>query len=185
MLYFFIITFSMIFFIALCLVLSLTTGLYTFTYAIIAPFFVNAYVLVVMGIVALIMKAFPKKIWNPRNKIYLASKKEIYFIVNKLKVKTWKDRIPEMGSTSGFPKKHIESLEKKYIWKFLQETCYAEIMHYTSGLLGFTVLFFMTAKDLIFTLPLLFINLALHVLPSITQRYNRYRLLQVYERIKN
>lgn len=185
MLYFFIITSAMLLITATCVLISIYTGIFSITYAIIGPFIVNVYVLVIMGLCTLLMRFLPKKCWNANKKIFNVSKKEVNFLVNKLKIKAWKDRIPEMGCTSGFPKKHISSLEKKYLWKFLQEICYAEVMHYVSAFLGFTVLFIIKPHDLIFSLPILFVNFFLHMLPSLTQRYNRYRLLQVYEKIKN
>ena len=181
MLYFLTILIAMLLVETASITVSLVTGSMTLTYAIFMPIFVNFYVLVVLGIIALLMRmVIPRKAWNAQKKCFKVSKKEIVFF-NKVNIKAWKDKVPEMGHTSGFPKTKIRSLEKDYLWKFLEETCYAEVMHYVVAVLGFTVLFFLKVSDYAFAFPILIVNLILHVLPSLIQRFNRYRLLQVYE----
>lgn len=185
MLYFFVILIAMICVEAMTISVSLITGTISLTYAIIAPFFVNAYVLVMLGIVTLLMRiCIPKKFWNCNNKLFKVEKKELYFY-NKIKIKKWKELVPEMGSTGGFAKRKIVSLEAKYLWKFLKETCFAEFMHNCVGLLGFTILFIMKPQDYYFTFPILIINLILHILPCLIQRYNRYRIKEVYDKVIN
>ena len=183
MLYFLMITFAMLCVWAGTITASLVTGYYSLLHAILCPFFVNAYVLVVLGLTTLFMRILiPRNAWNGDRGIFAVAKKEIQFY-NKINIKAWKDKVPEMGSTGGFAKRHINSLEEKYLWKFLQETCFAEAMHYVVSALGFTVLFFLNIKDLWFALPILFINAILNILPSLIQRYNRYRLLILYKKI--
>lgn len=183
MLYFFIIFISMLCIEALTISFSLSFGTISLAYAIIAPFFVNAYVLVVLGVVTLFMRlCIPKKFWNCNSRFFKVDKNELK-TYNKLKIKKWKELVPEMGATGGFPKRKILSLSPTYLWKFLQETCFAEFMHYIAGLLGFTVLFIMPVKDYYFTVPILLINLILHILPCLIQRYNRYRLKEIYDRV--
>ena len=160
---------------------SLATGLMSLSRSVIMPFFVNAYVLVVLGVVALLMRIFiPRRFWNANKKMFYVSKKEIDFY-NKLEIKKWKERVPEMGCSSGFPKNEIKSLEKDYLWRFLQENCYAEFMHYVVAILGFTVVFFLEGFDFIFATPILLANVILNIMPSIIQRYNRVKLKNIYE----
>lgn len=183
MLYFFTIFIAMAIIECISISVSLVSHSISLIYAIVAPFFVNVYVLVMLGIVTLLLRLFiPKKFWNCEKKLFKVKRKELS-IYNKLKIKKWKDLVPEMGSTGGFPKRNIESLKPEYLWKFLQETCFAEFMHYIVGLLGFTVLFFMGKESYFFTFPILIINLILHILPCLIQRYNRYRLKKIYDRV--
>jgi len=184
MLYFFIILITMIVVETASISVSLLTNSMTLTYAIFMPIFVNFYVLVVLGVVALLMRVLlPRKVWNSQKRCFKVSKKEIYFY-NRIKIKKWKDKVPEMGCTSGFPKTKIRSLDKKYLWKFLEETCYAEVMHFVVAFLGFTVLFFVNVSDYPYVFPLLIVNFMLHLLPSLIQRFNRFRLLEVYENVE-
>ena len=184
MLYFFIILFSMVGIEAGAICFSLSTGLMSLTRAIVMPFFVNAYVLVMLGVVTLLMRIFvPRKVWNANKTFFGVSKNEIQFY-NKLKIKSWKEQVPEMGCSSGFPKNHLKSTEKDYLWKFLQENCFAEVMHYVVAILGFTVLFFLQSYDFYFAVPILIINVILNILPSIIQRYNRFRLFKIYKTIE-
>ena len=181
MLYFLIISLSMTIVEISAISFSLATGLMSLSRSVIMPFFVNAYVLVVLGVVALLMRIFiPRRFWNANKKMFYVSKKEIDFY-NKLEIKKWKERVPEMGCSSGFPKNEIKSLEKDYLWRFLQENCYAEFMHYVVAILGFTVVFFLEGFDFIFATPILLANVILNIMPSIIQRYNRVKLKNIYE----
>lgn len=181
MLYFLIISLAMTIVEISAISFSLATGLMSLSRSVIMPFFVNAYVLVVLGVVALLMRIFiPRRFWNANKKMFYVSKKEIDFY-NKLEIKKWKERVPEMGCSSGFPKNEIKSLEKDYLWRFLQENCYAEFMHYVVAILGFTVVFFLEEFDFIFATPILLANVILNIMPSIIQRYNRVKLKNIYE----
>lgn len=181
MLYFLIISLAMTIVEISAISFSLATGLMSLSRSVIMPFFVNAYVLVVLGVVALLMRIFiPRRFWNANKKMFYVSKKEIDFY-NKLEIKKWKERVPEMGCSSGFPKNEIKSLEKDYLWRFLQENCYAEFMHYVVAILGFTVVFFLEGFDFIFATPILLANVILNIMPSIIQRYNRVKLKNIYE----
>lgn len=180
MLYFFIVLITMILVEGISVLCSVIYGT-SIVYALVMPFFVNAWVLVVLGIVALITRLlFPKRVWNYRLKFYRVSPKEMKFYRN-IKVKAWKEKIPEMGWTGGFPKDKLASQEVPYLFKFLQETCYAEVMHLLSAFLGFTVLFVLPVQDYLLATPILLVNVVLHILPCIIQRYNRNRLEKVYQ----
>ena len=79
-----------------------------------------------------------------------------------------------MGASGGFSKRNLKSLEPEYIQRFIYETCLGEILHLLTGVLGFTCLALF---------PLLIVNLILHLLPCFIQRYNRYKLVIVYDYI--
>lgn len=59
----------------------------------------------------------------------------------KIKIKKWKDHIPELGWLANFRKnKVIEPNNNIYVEKFLVECCYGETIHFLSLCLGFLIL---------------------------------------------
>ena len=102
-----------------------------------------------------------------------------------LRVKAWKDKIPEMGGAlAGFQKKKAESTsDADYLYKFMVETCYAEAMHILSVVLGFLVMLIMPQRcALLVGLPVALVNAILNILPVIVQRYVRPMLKASYRR---
>lgn len=103
-------------------------------------------------------------------------------LYERLGIKKWKDVIPESGKyLAGFAKDKIaEPANNEYVLKFLRETCYAGIMHALSFALGFLVLIFIPYR-LTIVLPAAIVNAFLQLLPTMVQRYNRYRIKILYE----
>jgi len=143
--------------------------------------FLNLFIVVgIDAIIAWIVHSIPEKKINPFKKVYLTSKTEKR-LYEKLGVKIWKTKIPESGKyLCNFAKDKVEQPNNnEYVLKFLRETCYAEIMHFISIFLGFIPLVFMPYK-LSIVLPVSFVNAILQLLPVIVQRYNRIRLISLY-----
>lgn len=92
----------------------------------------------------------------------------------------WKHLLPDGAKThaAGFQKKHLRTLDPVYIQKFIAETGRAEIFHWLQivpfwifGLWSpFFVIWIMLGYALIVNLPCI-----------IAQRYNRPRLIHMYE----
>ncbi len=182
LLYFILVIIIMALAILPAVIISITTHTINLLFAFLAPFAVNLYVLLVMGVVALLLRIIiPISKWNFCSKFFTVKDSEITFY-NKIKIRKWKDKIPEMGCAAGFRKDHINSTKKEYIERFLQETCYAEVMHLLSGILGFTALLFYNPRYYYFVLVITVGNLFLHLLPCFVQRFTRYRLIKVYNR---
>ena len=137
-------------------------------------------VVVIDAIIAAIVHAVPEKKINPFAKIYQTGKKERAFY-ERLGVRRWKDIIPESGKyLCHFSKTNVEQPNNnEYVLKFLRETCYAEIMHIISIFFGFILLIFIPCK-LTIVLPVCIVNAVLQLLPVIVQRYNRVRLISLY-----
>ena len=154
----------------------------SFFYALINVIIFTAAVFVVDAVVALIVRYLPKKIYNPFKKIYKVKTKERNFL-DKIKIKKWKDKIPEMGGKLvGFRKDKLKDpTNNEYVLKFMQETCYAEVMHFWSIFLGFCIIFISPAL-LSVSIPVACVNAILQVLPVWVQRYNRTRLEILYKR---
>ena len=182
MMYFVLILFSMLWVYAYTIPLALCVDFFPISEALCGPMIINAFVLVLMGIVCLCMRIFvPAKSWNYKKQIFSVRKKQ-YSLIKKLRICQWKDSVPEMGWTSNFPKDKVYSFEKNYLEKFLQETCFAEMFHIVSGLLAFLVLPFMSFRSYVYAFPLLVVNLVLHTLPCLIQRYVRFKLARIYEK---
>lgn len=137
-------------------------------------------VVAIDAIIAAIVHAVPEKRINPFAKCFQTGKKERRFY-EKLGVRKWKDIIPESGKyLCHFSKTNVEQPNNnQYVLKFLRETCYAEVMHLISIFLGFIPLAFMPLK-LTVVLPIAMVNAFLQLLPVIVQRYNRVRLIALY-----
>ncbi|MDR1092958.1 MAG: hypothetical protein LBL66_02280, partial [Clostridiales bacterium] len=132
--------------------------------------------------------ALPKKWFDPYRKIYRAGKRERRFY-NALRIVRWKDKIPETGKLIGqFDKTKVAGLEADYLFLFLRETCYAEIIHYAMLLLPSLIvplchaLIFSGSSFRLYVwtlaLPCAFVNFALQIPPIFVQRFNRPRLLR-------
>lgn len=185
MLYFIIITATMAITTLSSVLVSLSQEAVPLWYALLAPMTVNAYVLILLGVLCLFMRLIiPKKFWSKPRKFFNVKRWEIP-LYKKLHIQQWKDKVPEMGRAGGFPKDHIRSTQPAYLEKFISETCFAEWMHFVVGAAGFTALIFYPSSHLFFVLPILIVNFILHLLLCLIQRYNRYRLTIVYSRLES
>lgn len=137
------------------------------------------------AIIMFITRILPSKVFSPYRKRFKVFDKESK-LYNKLKVKKWKDKIPELGKLSGFAKTEIaEPNNPKYIYKFLTENCIAEALHFYSIIAGLLVFIFLP-REYVFTigLPIFFLNMFLHAMPILVQRYLRPKFVKIYNRLK-
>lgn len=131
----------------------------------------------------------PKKIFNPFLKCYNVGKNERKFY-EKIGIRKWKDRIPEAGQLfANFSKTEVADMtNNEYVKKFMSETIYAEIMHWLSMIFSFLIIFIDLRLALTVGLPLVIGNMILNLMPVLVQRYNRPKLMVLYqrnERMKN
>lgn len=134
------------------------------------------------GVIACLARVLPKKLFEPDRKRFTVSDREKKFY-DRLKIKLWKDKIPETGALLKiFDKTKIENSEDPaYLHTFLRETCYAEIMHEYSAPLAFLILFAAPgALKWTIALPVAVVNFILQTFPIAVQRYNRNRLTKLY-----
>jgi len=127
----------------------------------------------------------PKKVFNPFLKIYNVGKNERKFY-ERIGIRKWKDKIPEAGQLfANFAKTEIaDTNNNEYVYKFMSETIYAEIMHWLSALFSFLIIFIDLKLALTVGLPLVVGNMILNLMPVLVQRYNRPKLMVLYERNK-
>ena len=126
--------------------------------------------------------ALPKKYFDPRKKRYASFswEKKLY---SRIGIRRWKDKIPETGGILvGFSKSRATDLRNnEYVFKFMEETCYAEVMHVWSVPLGFlTMLACPASLRLTVALPVAAVNAVLQTLPIMVQRFIRPQLMRVY-----
>ena len=135
-------------------------------------------VMCINGLTATVCRLLPKRFANADKKIFIVSEKEKKFY-EKLKIRKWKDKIPEIGQFTGFRKNKIENPNSiEYLNRFLLEICYGETGHVVSVFTSFLLLlfFFISPLWLAISIPVAIVS-ALMNLPSLfILRYNSYKL---------
>lgn len=147
-------------------------------------FFSIVMVIVLDGIVAALVHKLPERLADPYRFKEGKNERKIFKFI---KIKKWKDHIPEIGElTVDFAKDELESgSDSKYLYKFLIEMGYAEIDHTISCIVGFLIIFMIPLRYWFFIgIPVGIINIIFNLLSGLIQRYNRPKLLKVYERAK-
>ena len=145
--------------------------------------------IVIDGIVAFVIRKMPEK-WFEKNKgIFKTSERELAFY-EFLRVKKWKDYVPELGCFTGFHKNKLANpFDNKYIWRFIIESRYGVAIHFYSVPTSFLLLLLdwrMYSGEsniwLTIGLPVAIINAILIVLPAFILKYNLPRLLRIYDK---
>lgn len=135
---------------------------------------------------ALLIRILPKSWFNSDNKVFKVGKKERNFY-EKLGIKKWKDKIPELGQTANFKKNKIQYPNNpEYLKKFIQETVYGESLHFFCILTAFLSLLLVPNHLILpMTLPIAIVY-SVYNLPSLViQRYNRPRLEILLKRVSS
>ena len=147
------------------------------------------------GLIALIVRRLlPKKWFLPKRKLFQVSKKEHKFY-NKIKVKAWKSKVPELGFFTNFNKSELKnSNEINYLERFIIESNYGIICHLSNAILGFLIMFipywigdgeFLFVFPLSIWLPIFIVNFILSILPLFVLRYTNYTLIKLYNKQLN
>lgn len=132
-------------------------------------------------LVLIVCQRLNEKTFDYRKNIYKSKKFENNgkFYVKYLKIKKWKDKLPQYVSKNGFSKKNINFKQvgdKKYFEKFLIETCRAEWNHLVCCMYAIiSVLINKFPFSMIFSIIPVMANLPFLVI----QRYNRIRFLNL------
>lgn len=135
-------------------------------------------VMLVDALTATICRLLPAKCANPEKKIFQVSAKEKKFY-EKLKIRKWKDRVPEIGQFTGFRKnKIVDPKSVEYLDRFLLEACYGEIGHITSCITSYLILLLFPLYKLWFAvaIPVATVSLLLNLPSFCILRYNSYKL---------
>ena len=140
--------------------------------------------LVLDALCALFIRLMSKKI-NPFSKFFNERKGERTFY-EKIGVRKFKDKIPELGKTLKFfdKTKVPENPNSEYMLMFIHETALAELMHLITVFVAPLILVIMPLRYLLYiSLPIMIVNILLQIMPIIVQRYTRPKLVAGYKRL--
>lgn len=140
-------------------------------------------VFIIDAILATIIRhLLPAKWFNFRLKQFHISKQERK-IYEKLQIKKWKDKIPELGQFAHFRKNKLEDpTNNTYVERFILECCYGEGVHFSSMIFGFLIVLMYPQYALMFAIPVAIANAIIHSLSLMILRYNRPKLEVLFER---
>ena len=126
-----------------------------------------------------IRRLTPARWYEGGHKIFHVSKLERSFY-NKIKIKAWKDRIPELGGFTGLHKDHLESArDAEYLRRFILEANYGVVIHIANALLGAFVAFLPFCRLPTVWIPIFAVNFILSILPVAVLRYTVYYLERI------
>ena len=142
-------------------------------------------VIAVDGLFAfLIRRCFPTSLFSADREIFTVSKKE-FDLYRKLKIKKWKDLVPELGLFTGFSKSEISDRDDgEYLGKFLLEANYGVIIHLENALFGFLISFIPPCSAPSIWIPVAAVNFILSMLPVFVLRFTTHTLKKLYLRSK-
>lgn len=136
------------------------------------------------GLIAIIINKLPETFFDVNNRHYNVSEFE-QKLYKKLKVRTWKDKVWELGGLGGFSKKNLASPNSpEYIEKFIVECNKGVLTHRLSYPIGFLPMIFIpNVCALTVALPVAMVNLFLNILPTLALRYNTPKLHVMLKRM--
>ena len=137
------------------------------------------------GMVAILINKLPDKWFGVDNPWFRVSEteKKLY---KKWKVRSWKDKVWELGGLGGFSKKNLSQLgSPAYIEKFIIECNKGVVTHRLSYPIGFLpMLFIPNICSVSIALPVAVVNLFLNILPTLALRYNTPKLKTMLNRMQ-
>ena len=142
-------------------------------------------VIAVDGLFAfLIRRCLPPSLFSAERKLFTVSKKE-FDMYRKLKIKKWKDLVPELGLFTGFSKGEISDRDDgEYLGKFLLEANFGVVIHLENALFGFLIAFIPPCSAPSIWIPVATVNFVLSMLPVFVLRFTTHTLKKLYIRSK-
>ena len=136
------------------------------------------------GAVAFTVRMTPDRLYGIDNPLFHITEweKELY---KRLRVRSWKDKVWELGGLGGFSKKSMASTnDPEYIKKFIVECNRGVATHRLSYPVGFVAMLTLKGTCVFaVALPVALVNLYLNILPTLVLRYNTPKLKTLYERL--
>ena len=156
----------------------------TWYYIIIAAILCTAAQFALDGFIAIIINKISDRFFGVNNPIYNVSEFERK-LYKKLKVRTWKDKLWELGGLGGFSKKNLATPNSpEYIEKFIIECNKGVLTHRLSYPIGFLpMLLIPNVCAYSIALPIAVVNLFLNILPTLALRYNTPKLHAILKRM--
>lgn len=146
-------------------------------------FFAIVICAIIISFFSIFVRLVPRRWFNYKAWYFKTFKFETKFY-DFLKIKKWKEKIPEMGKTGGFAKNKVsDPKNSEYLHRFLEENCIAEFIHSASILCSFLIFILLDRPYLLsIGLPVFLMYFYLNFLPLIVQRYLRPKLIRLYDR---
>ncbi len=132
-------------------------------------------------------RLIPERLLSPYSRISVVTKAE-RDLYNKLKIKSWKDYIPELGGFTSFSKSELKSTsDAEYLKRFILEINCGVLGHAAGAVFGFAVCLvpcFYGGVVLFPSMPSVWIptaavNFVLNILPIFILRYTEYTLVRL------
>ena len=145
-------------------------------------------VILIDGLVAWIIRSLPSKCVDYNKKVFNTTKREKQFY-DFIKIKKWKDKVPELGMFTSFRKNKISDPNNpEYLRRYILEACYGVIIHYYSVPFGFLIILcdykMYNSNSILYltiAIPVAIVNAVLIVLPAFILKYNLPKLIRLYE----
>ena len=130
----------------------------------------------------IIRRLIPEHLFAPDCPAFAVGAKE-QKLYRRLKINTWKDKVPELGVFTGFNKSRFESsTDVDYLGRFLVESNYGVVIHLENAIFGWLILFIPFCRMPSIWLPIAAVNFVLSLLPVAVLRYNTRPLRFLYSR---
>ncbi len=130
----------------------------------------------------LIRRLLPMSWFTPEKKLFQVSKKERKLYLS-MKIKAWKDKIPELGGFTSFHKNQLSSTnDKEYLKRFIIESNYGVVIHVENAVLGFLIFLIPMCSAPSIWVPIFAVNFVLSMLPVFVLRYVTYTLVRLYNK---
>lgn len=134
-------------------------------------------------VILLLCRILPSNFFSSNKFIYKPRKweKNGNFYVRVLKIKKWKDKLPQFVAKEGFSKKNLNTsdISKEYLERFILETCRAEWNHLMCCMYG-VVSFFINYQ--FYAILFSIIPIAANLPFLVIQRFNRLRLVKLADK---
>ncbi len=114
----------------------------------------------------IIRRALPKDLFMPNKKFFSVTKKE-RDLYRHIKVKKWKDYVPELGMFTSFSKAHLASPRSpEYLLRFIVESNYGIVIHIVNVIDGFMLIpLYPAPLGMTVGLPIAIVNAFCNLLP--------------------
>ena len=134
------------------------------------------------GLFAFFIRRLPAKWFSCEKRGFAAFPKEKKFY-EKLRIRKWKDKIPELGQFTNFHKNKIaEPKNNAYLERYMLEAAYGEVIHFAGVFAGFLVILFFPFRFILcLTLPVAVVNIFFNLPSLFILRYNYYKLRVLYD----
>ena len=152
-------------------------------YAVICTVLSTAAVIALDGLFAFLLRRLPEKWFMYTRRFFTVSARGARFY-EKLGIRKWKNKIPELGGFTGLRKNKIDRpYDNAYLSRYLTEACYGVMIHLVTVFTGYLIIFICPLRYwLCFGFPIATVNAVLNVLPIFVLRYNTYKLNVLYLR---